>query len=262
MKMRRLSASGVAVVALAVLLVISVSIGATLAWFASQDSAGGTFTLGSPVIVTVTDTSQQDTSTLAITIPSETLLPGVLIDPDIVVTLSASTTATILRASLTVLATDVVDAETLQQSFVEALSDSIAAGWKYNGDDNYYYYLGTPGDDARVMETPAETSALTDPEFGATLADYGVAVATVRDWDENVGDTVLASVVPGAAAKSVNFLTQTFRLPTTLTNEVANSTITINFVVDAVQDYLVVGDTNVLPTVDNAATIFNQALGE
>lgn len=259
MRNKRLSASGIAVVALSVLLVLSVSVGATLAWFASQSAATGDFALGEPVIVSVTDIGGSDTTTLAMTIASENLLPGMRITPDIAVTLAPSTTATILRARLDSVATGGGGTpEELNQQFIDVLTDVIDEGWVLNEDDGWYYYLGNTGADAREMLAPAETSGLATPEFGATTADYDDAVTAPRTWEADKESTVLASVVPGAAAKTIGFLTEGFRLPTTITNEYAGTEINISFFVEALQDYLVIGDTNVLTSLDNATTLFNE----
>jgi len=258
MRTKRLTASAVAVIVLSVLLVMSVTAAGTLAWFASQDNAAGQFTLGEPVVVSVTQADTTDSSELYMTIASDLLLPGMLITPDIAVTLDPSTTATILRARMDTVVTGGGDNTALNDSFRGVLTPVINTGWVYNDADGWYYFLGESGLDARVMNTPAETSALGTPEFGATIADYDAALIASRNWEATQADTVLASVVSGATAKTIPFLVNAFRLPTDITNEYGNSTIDATFTIEALQDYLVVGGTNVLPTLANATTVFDE----
>ena len=259
MRTRKLSAGAIGVIVLSVLLVMSVTVTGTLAWFASQDNAAGQFVLGEPVIVSVTQADTTDTTTLAMTIASEFLLPGMLITPDIAVTLQPSTTATIMRARIdSTVSGGTGDVAVLNQNFRDVLTPVINAGWVLNDTDGWYYFLGEGGLDARVMNTPAETSELGTPEFGATVADYDAALITARNWDATPEDTVLASVVPGATTKTVPFLVNAFRLPTAITNEYATATIDLTFYIEAVQDFLVVGGTNVLPTLTNSTTVFEE----
>ena len=262
MRTKKLSASAIAVIVLSVLLIVSVTAGATFAWFASQDNAAGSFLLGEPVVVSVTQADTTDTETLSMVIASENLLPGMLITPDIAVTLDASTTATVLRARIvtTVTGTITGNLADLNTAFNTQLTGVVSGGWVLNTDDGWYYFLGASGLDSRVMLTPAETSALVTPEFGNTVADYDVAVVGGRAWEATAGDTVLASVVSGATTKTVPFLTTPFRLPDTITNDFADAQINIDFDVQALQDYVVVGDVNVLPTRDNVKTIMDTLL--
>lgn len=253
-----MTASTVALIVLSVLLVISVATGATLAWFASQDNAVGTFTLGQPVVVSVTDAAGADATELNMTIASTNLLPGMLISPDVAVTLQPSTTATIMRARID---SEVVggtgDPATLNQSFRDVLTPVISDAWVLYDTDGWYYFLGAGGLDARVMNTPAETSGLATPEFGSTVADYDAALLAPRTMLATPENTVLASIVSGAAPKTIEFLVNDFRLPTDITNEYANAQINLTFYIEALQDYLVVGDTNVLPTLANAKTLMD-----
>jgi len=258
-KRKKISASATAAVVLAVLLVVATTVSATLAWFASRDSAAGSMTLGQPVIVNVTQADASAATALTFEVASDYLLPGMLITPDIAVTLQASNTATILRARLdsTVEGVSTALADQLNDDFRDVLTPRINAGWRLNEDDGWYYFLGTTGQNARVMTTTAEASTLTTPVFGATLAEYGAVVAAPRAWETTQSATVLGSLVPGAAAHTVDFLTNDFRLPTTITNEFANAEIILTFQVEALQDFLVISDANVLPTLANAITIFN-----
>lgn len=257
MKGKKLSASAITIIVLSVLLVVSVAVAATLAWFAGQDSASGTLVLGQPVNVLVTDINGNDTENLNLTISADTLLPGMRIAPNIAVTLQPSTTASILRAKFDVTVANEPQNGTFADDFRNQITDEISNAWRFNEEDGWYYYLGGSGDGARVMETTAEASTLTAPEFGTTTADYGDVVTGYRNWNETKTETVLASVVSGGANKTITFVSDAFRLPTSLTNEYAGTTISIEFEVEALQDYLVVSDSNVLPTLVNAQTIFN-----
>lgn len=258
MRTKKLSASSVALIVLSVLLVISVTTGATLAWFASQDNAAATFILGEPVIVSVTEADGSDSTVLDMAIDSTNLLPGMLIVPDVAVTLDASTTATIMRARIdSVVTGGAGDNAVLNTAFRDELTPVISQSWVYYDTDGWYYFLGDAGLNSRVMNTTAEASALGAPDFGATTAEYDPVLTGPRSLEVVETDTVLASVVPGGTAQTIDFLTTSFRLPTDITNEYANADISLTFYVEALQDYLVITDTNVLPTLDNAKTIMD-----
>lgn len=258
MRTRRLSASAITVVVLSVLLVMAVTIGSTLAWFASQDSATGSFILGEPVLVSVTDASANDTETLTMLIASDNLLPGMRIDPDIAISLQPSTTATILRARIdSAVVGGTGDNTLLNQNFRDVLTPIIAGAWVLNESDGWYYFLGDAGLDARVMNTPTEDSVLTAPEFGSTNADYDTALTAPRSLGDPAENTTLASVVSGATVKTIPFLTTSFRLPTTITNEYALAQINVVFYIEALQDFIIIDDANVLPTLGNAKTIMD-----
>lgn len=90
----------IAAIVLSVLLIMSISFGATLAWFASRDSASATLTMGEAVVVTVGEDYKQGHGQLAMAMPVADggLLPGMSVTPNIKVQLQDSNTNALLRA--------------------------------------------------------------------------------------------------------------------------------------------------------------------
>lgn len=100
-RIKKLNGSMIAAIVLSVLLIMSISFGATLAWFASRDSASATLTMGEAVVVTVGEDYKQGHGELSMAMPvADTggLLPGMSVTPNIKVQLQGSNTNALLRA--------------------------------------------------------------------------------------------------------------------------------------------------------------------
>lgn len=106
-KSKRISFTSIAIVVLAILLTVSLTMGGTLAWFANQNSAGTNLTMGNAVGVAVVDETGSNGSMdkLSFTFHTgrngELMLPGTQIDPDVRALIAKSNTNTILRAVVT-----------------------------------------------------------------------------------------------------------------------------------------------------------------
>lgn len=99
-KLKKLNGSMIAAIVLSVLLIMSVTAGATLAWFASRDSASNSLTMGEAVVVTIGEDYKQGHNDLAMNIPVTTggLLPAMSVTPNIKVQLQKSNTNALVRA--------------------------------------------------------------------------------------------------------------------------------------------------------------------
>ncbi len=99
-KLKKLNGSMIAAIVLSVLLIMSVTAGATLAWFASRDSASTSLTMGEAVVVTIGEDYKQGNGVLAMNLPVSEggLLPGMSVTPNIKVQLQQSNTNALLRA--------------------------------------------------------------------------------------------------------------------------------------------------------------------
>ena len=101
-RLKKLNGSMIAAIVLSVLLIMSITTGATLAWFASRDSATNSLTMGEAVIVTIGEDYKQGDGELAMNLPvdkaSNGLLPGMSVTPNIKVQLQKSNTNALLRA--------------------------------------------------------------------------------------------------------------------------------------------------------------------
>ena len=100
-KLKKLNGSMIAAIVLSVLLIMSVTAGATLAWFASRDTAVNSLVMGEAVIVTIGEDYRQGDGEIAMTLPvpeGQGLLPGMSVTPNIRVHLQQSNTNALVRA--------------------------------------------------------------------------------------------------------------------------------------------------------------------
>lgn len=125
---RRLSGSTIAIIVLSIMLLASIAVGVTLAYFTSNASATGNITLGDPININIT----QGGSTVSSLTFSGDALPGHVYDQVIGVSVPADTSDALLRAKLTITNND---GATL--NVTAATVDS----WQL-GDDEYHYYKG------------------------------------------------------------------------------------------------------------------------
>ena len=123
---RKVSTSTIAIIALSVLLVASIAIGITLAYFTAQTTVAGNITLGDPVTVSIT---QGGASATSLTFNGDAL-PGTVYDQVIGISAPADMTEALVRAKLTITNTDGASTP------VEA---TTTANW-VEGTDDYYYY--------------------------------------------------------------------------------------------------------------------------
>ncbi len=126
---RKISGSAVAIIILAILLVASIVIGITLAYFTASTSVAGEITLGNPVTISIT---QGGASATSLTFPGDAL-PGTVYDQAIGVVAPADMTEALMRAKLTI-----TNAEGASTNVDATATDS----W-VKGDDGYHYYNGS-----------------------------------------------------------------------------------------------------------------------
>ena len=126
---RKVSGSTIAIVTLSILLIATIAIGITLAYFTASTTVTGNITLGDPVTISIT---QGGASASSLTF-SGNALPGTVYDQSIGVLAPANMTEALMRAKLTITnadgATTNVDATTTND-------------WT-DGADDYYYYNGS-----------------------------------------------------------------------------------------------------------------------
>jgi len=125
---RRVKGSTIAIIVLSVLLIASIAVGVTLAYFASDANVVGNVTLGDPVNINIT----QGGSTVTSLTFSDDALPGHVYDQVIGVSVPANSSDALLRAKLTISNTDGASVN-VQATTVDT--------WVI-GTDNYYYYNG------------------------------------------------------------------------------------------------------------------------
>lgn len=164
---RNVSGSTIAIAVLAVLLVASIGIGITLAYFTANTNVAGNITLGDPVTISIT---QGGASATSLTFAGDAL-PGTVYDQAIGVLAPADMTEALMRAKLTITnpdgATTTVDATTTS-SWVE-------------GDDDYYYYNGSVTANSSIEFITALTvpTTLTNEDANKTF-NIDVVVETIQ----------------------------------------------------------------------------------
>lgn len=125
---KRVSGASIAIIVLSILLIASIAVGITLAFFTANANVTGSITLGDPVNINIT---QGGASVTSLTFTGNAL-PGQVYDQVIGVSIPAKTSNALLRAKLTITNTDgaslSVDATTVET-------------WE-SGEDSYYYYKG------------------------------------------------------------------------------------------------------------------------
>ena len=125
---RRTNTATIAIVALSILLLTSVVLGVTGAFFFQNAAATGDITLGDPVNI---NTTQGGASVASLTF-SGAAMPGTVYSQPIGVSAPLATSDSVIRGKLTI--SDVDGAAFI----VQAVTD---AAWIAGGDD-YYYYNG------------------------------------------------------------------------------------------------------------------------
>ena len=127
-KSRGMSASTFAIIALSLLLVASIVLGLTGAFFTGNANVEGTITLGNPVDITITQ-GGASAETLTFT---GTAMPGTVYDQAIAIKQPDSTSDSVVRAKLTLTNTGSASVN---------VTATTAENW-VEGDDDYYYYQG------------------------------------------------------------------------------------------------------------------------
>lgn len=126
---RRVSTSTIAIIVLSILLIASIAIGITVAYFTANTAVAGNITLGDPVTISIT---QGGASVSSLTFAGDAL-PGTVYSQPIGISAPAQMTEALMRAKLTITNADgasgVVDAKT-------------TSSW-VKGTDDYHYYNGT-----------------------------------------------------------------------------------------------------------------------
>ena len=128
-KRRRISGSTIAIITLSILLIATITIGITLAYFTATATITGDITLGDPVTIEIT---QGGASATTLTF-SDKALPGDVFDQPIGIAAPEAMTEALMRAKLTITNTDGATTN------VEATTTDE---WIL-GDDEYHYYNGS-----------------------------------------------------------------------------------------------------------------------
>ena len=173
---RGVSGSTIAIIALTILLLASIGIGITLAYFTSTANVTGNITLGDPVTISIT---QGGASVSSLTFDGDAL-PGTVYSQAIGVLAPSEMTEALMRAKLTITNTDGATTN------VEA---NTTDDWRL-GDDQYHYYNGTVNADDQIdfITTITIPTSLTNEDANKTYT-IDVIVETIQQAN-NAANTV------------------------------------------------------------------------
>lgn len=213
MKTKKISWQAIAIVVLALVLIASIALGVSGAWFQDQDSATSNATLGEAVTVKLAD---KDTGNNPVVwqklykgeaFPGDTILGSTKIMP-------GSDSPMVLRYIVT---TSVKDGETV-------LSDTVIDA--YTEANMPKYYKGTL-DDFKIAAKAA---------FASLTANINAGITAAANWDTDAstaGYYYYQEVVKSTA--DIALFDTGIQIPTDVTNEAAEWTIEITLTVEAMQ---------------------------
>lgn len=164
---RRVSAPTIAIITLSVLLIASIAIGVTLAYFTASATVTGNISLGDPVTISIT---QGGASATSLTFAGDAL-PGTVYDQAIGVLAPADMTEALMRAKLTITNTD---------GATTTVDATTTASW-VEGDDDYYYYNGSvnANDSIDFITSLTVPTSLTNEDANKTF-NIDVIVETIQ----------------------------------------------------------------------------------
>ncbi len=165
---RRISGSTVAIIVLSIMLVASIAVGVTLAYFTANATAAGNVSLGDPVNINIT---QGGSSVTSLTFGTDAL-PGHVYDQVIGVSVPTGTSNALLRAKLTITNTD--------GASINVTATTVDA-W-VEGDDDYYYYNGvaSSGDSIDFVTAVTIPTSLTNADANKTF-NIDISVEAIQE---------------------------------------------------------------------------------
>ncbi len=171
-RLKKLNGSMIAAIVLSVLLIMSVTAGATLAWFGSRDAASASLTMGEAIVVTIGEDYKQGEGELAMNLPVDQatggLLPGMSVVPNVKVQLQQSNTNALLRARF-------ITSVEYPDNYVDAAYSNLQ---KY--------------EDTKVTAAIKSDPTKKPSDFNLTSTDYVTASGRVLDSTKYPKDNVYA----------------------------------------------------------------------
>lgn len=166
---RKINSSTIAIIVLSVLLVASIAIGATLAYFTASADVTGTITLGDPVNISITQGGSAVT-TLTFT---DDAMPGTVYDQAIGVLVPANTSPCLLRAKILL---------TNDDGTTTDVTATATSSWQENDADTYYYYngIGTAGNAIDFITSITVPTTLTN-EAANKIYTVNVVVEAIQE---------------------------------------------------------------------------------
>ena len=165
---KRISGSTITIIVLSIMLIASIAVGVTLAYFSANADVVGNVTLGDPVNINIT---QGGSSVTSLTF-SDDALPGHTYDQVIGVSIPANTSDALLRAKLTITNTD--------GASVNVTATTVDT-W-VEGTDGYYYYEGVASANDSIDFVTAVTipTTLTNEDANKTF-NIDISVEAIQE---------------------------------------------------------------------------------
>lgn len=174
-RLKKLNGSMIAAIVLSVLLIMSVTAGATLAWFGSRDAASASLTMGEAIVVTVGEDYKQGEGELAMNLPVDKatggLLPGMTVTPNVKVQLQQSNSNALLRARF-------ITSVEYPNNYVDAAYSNVS---------KYSLYAGPSGTPNTVTSETAGYGRVLAPYVAATYEEgTGKLLTEATGFKDNV----------------------------------------------------------------------------
>lgn len=248
----------IAIIILSVLLVVSLALGASFAWFANQNGADATMTMGGKIIIRLENSEAKSASFVNKT----ALLPGTKIESDVNVMISESNTPCFLRAKIDITVEPKTDI-TLSEGTKRLIIDTFNDGIQKMIDDTGTLFL--------------QSSDLTGGEHYGNIIDKGARWILYDGWfylvsvDQDLEATTpeaiqLLNIYTGNASLLLKFVVGNFYLPgVEWGNELKDCDLTFDITAQAVQIFQTKKPGEERPTyhnetLDEALVVFGEAL--
>ena len=166
---RKMSSSTVAIIVLSILLVASIALGVTLAYFSASADVTGTITLGDPVNISIT---QGGSAVTSLTFTNDAM-PGTVYDQAIGVLVPENTSPCLLRAKILL---------TNEDGSTTDVTATATSSWVENDADSYFYYngVGSAGNTINFITSVTIPTTLTN-ESANKVYTVSVLVEAIQE---------------------------------------------------------------------------------
>lgn len=262
----------VIIIILSVLLVVSLGLGASFAWFSNQNTGSVTATMGGKIIIQLQNSDEGADTKTATFVNKNGLLPGTRIESDVNVMVSESNTPCFLRAKIDIaVSPKYPDKQTLSDGSKAYIIETFNKGIQEIIDDTGTIYI--------------ESSTLigTNPELETNPGVYGDVIPAGAKWmlydgwfylvgvDQDLSateptDIQLVNVCTEKSSILISFVNGEFYLPgVEWGNHLKDCDITFDITAQAVQIFQNKKEGEERPvyhneTLDEALVVFGEAL--
>lgn len=249
----------ITIIILSVLLVVSLGVGASFAWFSNQNSADTTMTMGGKIIISLQGSDDSKTATF---VNKTGLLPGTTVESDVNIFISQSTTPCFLRAKIDITVepkTDITLSENSKQLIIDTFNDGIQTIIDKTGTLFIESSDLTGGENFGNIIPKGARWLLYDGWFYLVSVDQDLDATEPEDIE-------LLNIFTGNQNLLLTFVKGYFNLPgVEWGNDVEDCDLTFDITAQAVQIFQNKKDGEERPqyhneTLDNALVVFGEAL--